>query len=59
MGRSFPWSPRPTSATCASATDEVRENLPSELPRAPLGRNEPDGGMSWLRRHDAYEATVA
>jgi predicted dithiol-disulfide oxidoreductase (DUF899 family) len=27
--------------------------------RAPLGRNEPDGGMSWLRRHDSYEAAVS
>ncbi len=29
------------------------------LDRAPLGRNEPDGGMAWFRRHDAYEATVS
>jgi predicted dithiol-disulfide oxidoreductase (DUF899 family) len=29
------------------------------LDRAPLGRNEPEGGMSWLRRHDTYEAAVS
>jgi predicted dithiol-disulfide oxidoreductase (DUF899 family) len=29
------------------------------LDRAPLGRNEPDGGSSWLRRHDSYEAAVS
>jgi predicted dithiol-disulfide oxidoreductase (DUF899 family) len=29
------------------------------LDRAPLGRNEPDGGMAWLRRRDAYETAVS
>ena len=28
------------------------------LDRAPLGRNEADGGY-WFRRHDAYETTVS
>jgi predicted dithiol-disulfide oxidoreductase (DUF899 family) len=29
------------------------------LDRAPLGRNEPEGGMSWLRRRDSYETMVS